>query len=183
MPPKDQAHLQQLIQQCLNGHEKARRELYDLFASGMYAICLRYSKDENAAKDVFQDGFIRVYRYLKDYKGAGSFEGWMKRIFVNTSLEHLRKNNKWLFTSEPGEDLLSDGVQPSAYEHLAYQDLIRLISALPDGYRTVFNLFVIEGYSHKEIAEMLNISESTSKTQLFKARRQLQEQIKHLYKS
>ena len=180
---KDQAHLNQLIQQCLKGNDQARRALYDHFASGMYAICLRYSKDENAAKDVFQDGFIKVFRYLKDYNGSGSLEGWMKRIFVNTSLEHIRKNSKWLFTSEPGEDLPNDGVQPSAYDKLAYQELIQLISARPDGHRTVFNLFVIEGYTHKEIAEMLSISESTSKTQLFKARRQLQEQIKHLYKS
>lgn len=180
MSSREDISFSALIERCLQGEETSKKALYDQFAPLAYAICLRYADQQENARDALQEGFIKVFTHLKDFKGEGSFEGWVRRIFVNISLEHCRKRGKLVFAEEgqpePEEELHS----PEAFQRTEYKDLLRLISALPEGYRTVFNLYVLEGWSHKEIAKELGISESTSKTQLFKARRQLQEQLKHL---
>ena len=144
------------------------------------SVCLRYADNREMAEDFLQDGFIKVFSSIRSYSYEGSFEGWMRRIFVNTALEALRKN-----------DLLRNGVdlnalEPqqeadySAVEKISADELMELIAQLPPGFRTVFNMFAIEGYSHREIAETLNINESTSRSQYTRAKRLLQKWIKEL---
>ena len=132
------------------------------------------------AEDVLQDGFVTLFSKLESYKGEGSFEGWARRIFVNTALMHLRKKDALKMSGDLQEAEMMKSETVSQTQHLAYQDLMKLITALPDGFRTVFNLYVVEGYSHKEIGEMLHISETTSRTQLSRARSCLQKKMNEL---
>lgn len=157
----------------MRGKVKAQKELYEKFANKMYAICMRYTGDQDDAKDVLQDGFIKVYGNLDRFGFKGSFEGWMRRIFVNTSIEYIRKRTRMGFTEEIEDDKIG-GFADQAYNKMEAEDIMRYINKLPQGYRMVFNLYVIEGYLHKEIAEMLGISEGTSKSQLNKARNMMQ---------
>ncbi len=148
----------------------------------MLIVCLRYSADKMEAEDILQDAFIKIYRNISQFKFEGSFEGWIRRIVVNTALKHCQK--KRIKFDEIKSDASNAGsLEPSAYTHLNEAELLRLINNLPDGYKIVFNLHVIEGYSHDDIAKMLNIQESTSRSQLVKARRFLQNEILKLHKS
>lgn len=151
--------------------------LYDRFAGKMYAVCLRYTKDEDEAQDVLQDGFIKVFRNLEKFRGDGSFEGWIRRIFVNTAIEYYRRsvNNKPV-TEKEERSLEDTGLD--ALDNIHEKEILQLISELSPGYKAVFNLYVIEGYSHKEIADMMKISEGTSKSQLARAKAVLQKMIK-----
>ncbi len=144
-------------------------------------ICLRYAQDHMEAEDMLQDGFIRIFANLHQFKFEGSFEGWMRRVLVNVCLKHIQK--KRIQFSEIVEDT-NDTIKVDAtiYQHLGADELLRLISQLPKGYRIVFNLNVIEGYSHEEIAVLLGIQASTSRSQLVKARKMLQNQIIELQK-
>jgi RNA polymerase sigma factor (sigma-70 family) len=139
------------------------------------AVCLRYCKDKETAKDLLHDGFVKVYTHLDSFKGAGSFEGWIRRIMVNTALEYLRKQSDegYSIDVEEARTLSNDDI--GALERMQVDELIRLIQQLPDTYRTTFNLFVVEGYSHKEIAEAMNITESSSRVYLTRARQLLQQ--------
>jgi RNA polymerase sigma-70 factor (ECF subfamily) len=152
--------------------------LYEHFAPITYAICLRYASNSDDAKDIFQESFVKVYTQIEHYHKQGSFEGWVKRIFVNTAIDYCRKNKSNLFTNlnHQQEVLIADN---EVDEKIAIpkEKLVELIRDLPDGYRLVFNLYAIEKYSHKQIAEVLNIEEGTSKSQLFKARKILQKEI------
>ena len=144
----------------------------------MYSVCLRYVGDREVAQDLLQDGFVTLFTKLDSYKGDGSFEGWVRRIFINTSLMYLRKKDALRMT----EDLdnvrnLSSDI-PTQIENIGYGELMKLIAPLPPGFRTVFNMYVVEGYSHKDIAEELGITETTSRTQLSRARNWLQARIK-----
>ena len=168
-----------LIKQCLQGSQKAQEKLYHLFANKMFAVCLRYSNSNFEAEDILQEGFIKVFKNLKKFKFTGSFEGWVRRIMVNTAIEFYRKNAKWQYT-EDVQDVKIASKAIDVLQTLKANDILKLVQQLPTGYRTVFNLYVIEGYAHKEIADLLSISENTSKTQLFKARAALQEMIKNL---
>lgn len=162
----------ELVINCLQGNAASQKKLFEIYSAKMYAICLRYSPDREQAKDLLQEGFIRTFKKLEQFRFEGSFEGWMKRIFVTTALEYCRKEAK--SPEETGlENYENLGEKESTLDRLNLQDLLETISTLPAGYRTVFNLFVIEGYSHQEIADELGISESTSKSQLHKARLQL----------
>lgn len=163
----------ELIAHCLEGQPKAQKQLFDLLAPKMYAVCLRYAKNPDEAKDVLQESFIRVFKHLATFENKGAFEGWVKRIFVNTSIEFYRRNLKHSVLDNI-EQLPDVGIESHTIALLKQADLMALVNRLPTGYRTVFNLFAIEGYTHEEIAEMLGISESTSKTQLHKARLHLQ---------
>ena len=163
----------ELIAHCLEGQPKAQKQLFDLLAPKMYAVCLRYAKDPDEAKDVLQESFIRVFKHLASFEKKVSYEGWVKRIFVNTSIEFYRRNLKHSVLDNI-EQLPDVGIESHTIALLKQADLMALVNRLPTGYRTVFNLFAIEGYTHEEIAEMLGISESTSKTQLHKARLHLQ---------
>ena len=166
-----------LIEGCLAKNQKSQKALFDTFAPTMYAICLRYSGNTEQAKDLLQDGFIKVFTKLSEFKHEGSFEGWLKRIFINLALEYLRKENRQpdMVNVEDKTDLHSETIQ---FQNIDSRRIIELIQKLPNGYRTAINLYIIEGYSHKEIAEMLGITESTSKSQLFKARQMLQKMLK-----
>lgn len=172
-----QLELPDLIKGCIRGNRTYAAALYEHFAPTMFGICLRYANDYHTAEDILQEGFIKVFHHLDRYRFAGSFEGWMKRIFINTAIEYYRRSTKHTGHTEIGEMTQASSSHQVAIEELAQQDLLRLIQQLSPGYRAVFNLYVIEGYSHKEIADLLKISEGTSKSQLARARHLLQKMI------
>ncbi len=140
-----------------------------MFSSKMFAICLRYTKNQADAEDILQDGFVKLFTNLYKFRGEGSFEGWVRRIFVNTAIEHLRRNNIKFMESDGFENAIADK-QKSALDCLYEKDLINTSMKLSEGYRTVFQLYAVEGYSHKEIAVKLHITESTSKSQFSRAK-------------
>jgi RNA polymerase sigma-70 factor (ECF subfamily) len=169
----------QLIEACKKGDRSAQEALYNRFASKMMGICMRYAGDHDLAADMLQEGFIKVFRYLHQFRGEGSAEGWIRRIMVNTALAHLRKQKALQYKvplSEADECSEDETATPS----MNADDLMELVQQLPDGYRTVFNLYAIEGYEHQEIAEMLGISEGTSKSQVARARRWLKKNLQYL---
>ena len=165
-----------LIDGCLKGDRRMQEELYNRFAPKMYAVCLRYSNTAENAQDLLQEGFIKIFRNLNRFRGEGSFEGWIRRIFINTSIEYYRKKTN-VFSIAEKEDLLIEDSSISALDKLAEADIINLVQDLSPGYRTVFNLYTIEGYSHKEIGILLNISEGTSKSQLARAKGILKKKV------
>ena len=170
-----------LVQECLKGKSRAQKALFDKFAPKMLAVCYRYMKDKEESEDALQISMVKVFQKLDAFKQEGALEGWIRRIVVNTAIRHLeRKKMSFKEIDDHQPDFPS--VDPSAYHFLGEEDLLKLISALPEGYRMVFNLSVIEGYSHDEIAEMLNIQAGTSRSQLVKARKMLQSQILQLQK-
>lgn len=166
-----------LINGCLKGDSRMQEALYQRFAPKMYAVCLRYANNADDAQDLLQEGFIKVYRNLGKYRGDGSFEGWIRRIFVNTSIEYFRKKSAVLTGLSEREEKTIEDADISALDQLAEKDIIRFIQELSPGYKTVFNLYVVEGYSHREIADMLGISEGTSKSQLARAKGILQKKV------
>jgi RNA polymerase sigma factor (sigma-70 family) len=165
-----------LIRGCINQDRKLQQELYTRFSSKMYAVCLRYSKNTDDAQDLLQEGFIKVFKNIEKYRGDGSFEGWIRRIFVNTSIEHFRKAIKNTALTEIQEVTIEDK-EWNALDNLAERDIINMVQELSPGYRQVFNMYVIEGYSHKDIGEILGISEGTSKSQLARAKGVLKEMV------
>ncbi len=166
------------IELCRKGDRSAQKVLFDILASKMYPVCIRYVGDRETAQDILQDGFVTLFSKLGSYKGEGSFEGWARRIFINTALMYLRKKDALKMSDdlENARHLSSDIADQMS--NMGYQELMKLVTSLPAGFRTVFNLYVIEGYSHKEIAELLGITETTSRTQLSRARTWLQNRIK-----
>lgn len=152
--------------------------MYDRLAARMFPVCMRYVGDREMAEDVLQDGFVTLFTHLDTYKGEGSFEGWARKIFVTTALMNLRKKDALKMSDdlEAARGLRAE--TSSQIQNLGYKELMDMIMELPTGFRTVFNLYAIEGYSHKEIGEMLGISETTSRTQLSRARICLQNKIK-----
>ena len=165
-----------VIQGCRSGDLTAQKALYKSMSGKMFAVCLRYASDYHNAEDILQEGFIKVFRNIDKYRGEGSFEGWIRRIFVNTSIEQYRKNVKLYAVSEI-EDTNISNHDSNALDSLMTEDLLQLIQTLSPGYKTIFNLFVMEGMSHAEIAQELGISEGTSKSQLARARGILQTKI------
>lgn len=169
-----------LVKRCVDGDQLAQRMLFDKFASKMLGVCLRYAKNREQAEDVLQDGFVKVFTKLDHFKGGGSLEGWIRRIMVNTSLDQIRKNAK--FQDNVPMDQMDYKIELNSFieEGLMEEELLKLINSMPVGYKTVFNMFAIEGYSHKEIAEQLEISENTSKSQYSRARAYLQMKLEQL---
>lgn len=170
-----------LIAECVKGNAKAQKALFDKYASKMLAVCMRYFSNQMEAEDVLQDGFVKVFNNLDKYDDRGVFEGWMRRIFVNTALDELRRR-KMQFSEEDIGDI-SYKIEPASKrtdDNILAEDLMKLVRAMPEGYRIIFNLFAIEGYSHKEIAQQLNIEESTSKSQYFRARAFLRQRLEKL---
>ncbi|GAB2662808.1 sigma-70 family RNA polymerase sigma factor [Flavihumibacter cheonanensis] len=165
-----------LIKGSIEGDPKMQEALYQKYAPKMYAVCLRYAGNNDDAQDLLQEGFIKVFRNLEKYRHEGSFEGWMRRIFVNTSIEQYRRKVHLNSISEQEERGIEDA-SVSVLDQLAERDIVQLVQELSPGYRAVFNLYVIEGYSHKEIAELLSISEGTSKSQLARAKSILQKKV------
>ncbi len=158
-----------LIQGCINGDRQMQEVLYQKYSSKMYGVCLRYSGNVEDSNDLLQEGFIKVFKNLGKFRGEGSFEGWIRRIFVNTAIEHFRKKIKLYNVSEVQENTIED-TDLNILDTLAEKDIIALVNELSPGYKTVFNMHVIEGYSHKEIADALGITEGTSKSQLARAK-------------
>ena len=161
-----------LIKGSVRGERRMQHELYHRFAPKMFGVCLRYTASPDEAQDVLQEGFIKVFGKMGSYRGTGTLEGWMRRIFVNTAIEQFRKKNRLQPITEQEEETIEND-DLSVIESLAQKDIVNLVQRLAPGYRTVFNLYVIEGYSHKEIGRMLGISEGTSKSQLSRAKTQL----------
>ncbi len=166
----------QLIKACIEKDGKAQRAIYEKYVPQMYPICLRYVKEVSEAEDVMITAFMKVFDKMHTYGGHGSLGGWIRRIMINESLGYLRRNKTMYLEvdmevadREPNLQLVED--------HLQTQDLLKMVSELPMGYRTVFNLYAIEGYSHKEVSKMLGISENTSKSQLSRARGLLQQRL------
>ena len=173
---------QQLINSCKNGDRAAQKVLYDRLASRMFPLCMRYIGERDSAQDILQDGFVTLFSKIDDYKGEGSFEGWARRIFVTTALMSLRKKDalKMSDNLELAREMKAETV--SQTQNIGYKELMKLVMELPPGFRTVFNMVAIEGYVHKEVAQILGISETTSRTQYSRARALLQEKIKKLEK-
>ena len=167
-----------LIRECLKGKRLAQKELYERLSSRMFSVCIRYVGDKEVAKDILHDGFITLFSKLSTFKGDGSFEGWARRIFVTTALMNLRKKDALKMSEELDCARGMKAETVSQTQSLGYKELMELVMSLPPGFRTVFNMYSIEGYSHKEIGEMLGISETTSRTQLSRARIWLQNKIK-----
>lgn len=160
----------------MRGDRIMQRELYNRFAPKMYGVCLRYAANAEEAEDILQEGFIKVFKKMSTFRGEGSFEGWMRRIFVNTAIEQYRKKI-YLQPITEQEESTVEGKYLSVLDSLAEKDIISLVQQLSPGYRTVFNMYVVEGYTHKQIAEQLGISEGTSKSQLSRAKQILQELV------
>lgn len=167
----------EIIQGCLENKASAQEKLYALYSRRMMAICLRYTHSRFEAEDIFHEAFVKVFRNIHTWQG-GSFEGWMRRIFVNTAINHYHQNRKYFdhVDSSYAETMLSS--TDNVIAELSNQDLLETVSRLPEGYKLVFNLHVVEGYNHNEIAEMLGIAEGSSKSQLSKAKAHLQKLIK-----
>ena len=172
--------LERLVPACRSGDRKAQKRLFDALAPKMMALCLRYVGDRPTAEDVLQDGFVTLFSRLDSYSGAGSFEGWARRIFVNTALMHLRKTDALKLSDDIGEARSLSTEEATPVQKMGYRELMALIARLPADSRTIFNMYVIEGFSHKEIAETLGIGEATSRSKLQRARLRLQEMIKEL---
>lgn len=173
----------ELIRGCLREEATCQKELFNRYAGRMLGVCNRYARNSGDAEDILQDAFIKVFEKIGQFKFEGSFEGWIRRIMVNTALKKysLRRYEKEVIGYEI-KDRDESGMEPSAYAHLTQKELMELINNLPDGYRLIFNLYVIEGYQHDEIAAMLRIQPGTSRSQLVKARNMLQKQLLQLQK-
>ena len=168
-----------LIAGCKREELWARKELYERYAGAMLSLCARYVADRDIARDVLQDGFYKVFIKIGEYHSdKGPFEAWMKRVFINTALDQLQKKRFLPLISEYEESIEDTGA--SAFEKFSADDLHRCIAELPVGFRTVFNLYAVEGYSHTEIAKMLHIKETTSRSQYMRARRILQQNVQQL---
>jgi len=168
-----------LIKKAVSGNRNAQRILYEKQAPKMLSVCRQYIKDLHFAEDVMIGGFVKVFKNLNQFRNEGSLEGWIRRIMIHEAISYLRKNQFVVFDTEVYEHSSNDELifDSSMNSSMNVEYIQALIDALPEGYRVVFVLYTIEGYKHHEIADLLNISESTSRTQLFKARKQLQEKI------
>ena len=172
--------LEDLLDGCKAGNRKSQEMLYKACSGKMLGVCMRYAKDHFEAEDMMQTGFIKIFKKINDFRGEGSFEGWMRRIMVHTSIEFYRKNLRSLNVVDIDESHEQTASTAFDMSSINVKDLMRLIQNLSNGYRLVFNMYAIEGYSHKEIAEQLGITEGASKSQLSRARAILREQILNL---
>jgi len=172
-----------IIKGCIKNDRASQKILYEQFYSKMLGVCLRYSKNSDDAKDVLHEGFLKVFDNLKNFKANGSFEGWIRRIMVNTAIDHLRKNKQnylivsTVYANEKATNVIDTIDDDDLELHIEKEEILRAVQELTPAYRTVFNLYVIEEYTHKEIAEMLDISEGTSKSNLSKAKFNLRKNI------
>lgn len=178
----------EIIKGCLKNDRASQKALYEQHYSKMLGVCLRYAKDKDEAKDVLHEAFLKVFTNLKNFNGTGSFEGWIRRIMVNTSIDHLRKNKQnylivsTVYANEKASNM-ADEVEEDELINIDKEEILKAVQELTPAYRTVFNLYVIEGFTHKEIAEMLDVSEGTSKSNLSKAKFNLKKNLMHLIKS
>jgi RNA polymerase sigma-70 factor (ECF subfamily) len=176
----------ELINGCIKLDKACQRHLYEQFYGKMMAVCMRYAKNRDEASDILNEGFMKVYTNLKTFASNGSFEGWIRRIIVNTAIDYLRKNRheylivNTVYASESGMSKTQEIEDDDIFRNISQEDIIKAIQSLSPAYRTVFNLYVIEEFTHKEIAEKLDISEGTSKSNLSKAKYNLKKNLAHL---
>ncbi|MFT5616822.1 MAG: RNA polymerase sigma factor (sigma-70 family) [Arenicella sp.] len=170
----------ELIKACQKGNESAKKEIYQLFAGKMMGLCVRYSKNIEEAEDIFQEGFIKVFQNIKKLKDSDLLEPWMKRIFINTAINYYHKEKKHYYHSDSESLETSHDDSESVIDQISQQELLGLIEKLPQGCRIVFNLYIMEGYKHDEIAKMLEISLGTSKSQLSRAKILLRKELNGL---
>ncbi len=176
-----------IIEECKAGKQSAFGELYKLYASPMLGVCFRYSKNRNDAEDILQEGFIKVFQKINTYNGTGVFEGWLRRIMVNTAINHYKANLKYAYQEEitdrnNGVDFINKSKDKIFVEEpVSKNQIMAIVQKLPDGYRMIFNMYVLDGMTHKEIADDLSISVNTSKSQLSKSRRMLRKLITEKY--
>lgn len=169
-----------LNEEYLKGTQETNALLYKHFAPKMYGICLRFAGNPMDADDIMQEGFIKIFSKIKNFRNEGSFEGWIRRTFINTAINYYRKNVRNQKIGNLDDIELVDNSNEVIYDKLSREELLNLLRELPIGYRTVFNLNILEGYTHKEIGEMLGISDNTSKSQLTRARAILQKRVQNL---
>ncbi len=172
-------NIEEIRKGCVAGKLKAQEALYRMFSAKLYAICIRYAGNADDAQDVLQDGFIKIFQKMHQYSGTGSFEGWMKRIMINTALERYRSKYHLYTVHSDDNGKLERQDENDIIDNISANELMSFIQELTPQYRLVFNMYAIEGYSHKEIAEALSISEGTSKSNLSRARFVLQQRIKN----
>ena len=172
--------IDEILKGCLSGDRRSQEHLYKMFSSRMFGVCLQYSNNYDDAKDILQEGFIKVFQKLRQYDKRGSFEGWVRRIMINTALERYRSHTH-LYPLTEQEVRKEDLIYEEVFEKLTARELVKIMQELPPRYRMVFNLYAIEGYTHKEVGEMMGISVGTSKSNLSRARQILQEKVKRYY--
>lgn len=169
--------LQKIVSGCIKKKRQSQSELYKMFSSKMYGVCLRYTSSSQDAQDVLQDGFVKVFENLKKFKWQGSLEGWMKKLFINLALDKYRSRISHLSVDEINENTEIANNEASALDELSEKEILTLVRELPDQYRLVFNLYVMEGHSHHQIAETLKIGVSTSRSNLARAKTLLKEKL------
>jgi RNA polymerase sigma-70 factor (ECF subfamily) len=179
----------EIIKGCLKNDRASQKALYEQHYSKMLGVCLRYAKDKDNAKDILHEAFLKVYNNLKNFNGSGSFEGWIRRIMVNTSIDYLRKNKQnylivsTVYANEKASAATEEIEEDDLLLNIDKEDILKAVQDLTPAYRTVFNLYVIEEFTHKEIAELLDISEGTSKSNLSKAKFNLRRNLTNLIKA
>ncbi|MCD4773746.1 MAG: RNA polymerase sigma factor [Bacteroidales bacterium] len=173
-------NLEEVIQGCVKGKRKSQEMLFNIFSKKMFAVCLYYSKNKDEAEDILHNGFLKIFENIKQYKGRGSFEGWVRKIFVNTALEKFRSQT---FLTAVNDQIEYDYMTEDAdiISKLSSEELIKMIQELSPAYRMVFNLYAVEGYSHEEISKKLEIAEGTSKSNLARARKILQKKVRNRF--
>ena len=175
--------LEQIIELCKKNDRDAQKKLYDIYSPVLYGICIRYVAEKSEAKDILQDGFLKILLKISNFNGNGSFEGWMKRIMVNTAITHYHRNKRhsYHYEIEEIQEIKIDGNQYRTSD-FTMEELTGIIQNLPPGYKMVFNLYAIEEYKHKEIAEKMQIDVNTSKSQYSRAKKLIQKKLKDLSK-
>lgn len=169
-----------MIEGCINGKRSSQKALYDCYASKMLGVCMRYAKDRAEAEDMLQEGFIKVFQNIARFKHEGSFEGWIRRIMVFTAINFFKHRSR-KFKEDLDTVGYDAGFDDGVIEKISAKEIIALVQQLPEGYRVVFNLYAVEGYTHKEIADMLNIAVGTSKSQYARARSAMQQMLAEHY--
>ncbi|PCJ82410.1 MAG: RNA polymerase subunit sigma-70 [Flavobacteriales bacterium] len=177
--------LEKLIKGCVKGERKCQQKIYELYYGKMLGVCLRYAGNRDDAKDILQDGFIKVFANIKNYNWSGPFEGWVRRIIVNTAIDVFRKNRSSIIKvdSEIVDAIKEDSyeeIENDKFQNISFKDVLKEVQNLSPAYRAVFSLYIVDGYTHKEIAEELGISEGTSKSNLAKAKRNLKKALSYL---
>lgn len=170
-----------LIEECINGNRTAHKQLYEMYKVKMFTLCMRYMSNRHDAEDMLQEGWIKVFKQLHSFNSEkGSFYGWIRKVFVNTNLEYLRKKRLNFTELSEQDSKMNFSYEEDIFGVMTIKEIVELLQSLPNGYRSVFNLYVIEGYTHKEIGQILKISSNTSKTQLMKARQMMQSKVNML---
>ncbi len=178
---EDPKQIKVLLQDCRKGSREAQKRLYEHFYGYAMSVCLRYSKTKEEAKEIMNDGFMKFFTHIHQHDEGASVKSWLRRIMINTAIDHYRKHNKHYHHQDIDDTTvrnIADNTQGT--ETISYEELIKMVQKLPDAYRAVFNLYVIDGYTHEEIAEQLGIVVGTSKSNLFKAREHLKNQLKKI---